>query len=404
VDRATGWAPPSTRGSETVALSTDTVYAGGPSSGGGTGCGEAFSLGTAAKTAWNPRITSGGAECGGVSSLAVSGDRVWNAGASAALANALPRKGYAAIDVAKDEILPWSPQHEGEQGIQPADLALSPDGATVYIADTGMQRLNGVDRLKVAAVSATGAARSSDDVRAWDPSPHYPDPEAPRGERYSYGVRRVQPSADGRTVLLAGSFLTLDGQDRPNLAATSASTGVPTAWRPAPNGDVDALELAGDGTIYVGGPFTTLGSSGAARRYLGAFAGPTEGQPTTWDPRLAAEAVGEPPVIQDLALGDGVVYAAGNFRGQIGGQDRHGVAALNRTDGRATAWDAAVNGEVSTVSTTADGTVYLVADNNYSGGFYEGPFTKVQDQDRFGTWRRSRPPASSPGGTRATPR
>jgi hypothetical protein len=377
--QATAWDPPATRGSASVALSADTVYIGGDpdSTGGSLSCGEAFSLSSAAKTAWDPRITQGGSECSGVGSLAVSGDRVWNAGTGIALANARARGGLAAIDVAKDEILPWAPRRAGERTPSARDLTLSPDGATAYIADTGMETLNGVARRKVAAVSTTGAATSADDVRAWDP--------APGSEEFDYGVERVQPTADGQTVLLAGAFQTVGGANRPNLAATSASTGAPTAWNPAPNARVDALELAGDGTFYLGGQFTTIGSAGTARRYLAAFSGPTADAPTAWDPQLAEEASPFPPAIQDLALGEGVVYAAGSFDGQIGGKTRRSVAALNRTDGKATDWDADVNGDIVTVSTTADGTVYLAADGpDPVGGLYAGPFSTVQGQNRFG--------------------
>lgn len=357
--RATAWAPQAQPGSSTLAVTADRVYAGGAYD----VCAAAFGRATGVRAAWEPQLGDGNT-CNGVTGLAAVGSRVWAAG-TFEMAEATSRGGFAAIDVAKDQILDWSPRSDnaGGQGVQ--DLALSPDGSTVYLAADRMGAVNGVPRRAVAAVAATGSARSADDVRPWDPAAENTD------NPFNLSVAEVAPVGDGSTVVLGGAFMRVGGQDRPFLAATSSTSGAPTAWRPAPDGPVTALEAAGDGTLYVGGSFTHAGVPSAPRQFLAAFAGLTSAAPTAWNPGLAEGAGFE---LYDLALGDGVVYAGGDFDGTIGGKTRHGVAALDRTTGQATAWDAELNGAARTVSTGADGTVYL------AGGAFG--FTTVRGQER----------------------
>jgi hypothetical protein len=52
-------------------------------------------------------------------------------------------------------------------------------------------------------------------------------------------------SVQNDSLLVAGSFLSLGGVTRSNLAAISTVTGEATDWNPAPNGRVTALGQAG---------------------------------------------------------------------------------------------------------------------------------------------------------------
>jgi hypothetical protein len=351
---ATAWNPPSSRQGDALTVTDDAVYAGGASgyTEGSTGttfpavCPAAYSRATGQKTAWDPRLSGpDAATCQAPRSLAVSDGRAWAAGAFGS-ANFQVRNKLAAIDVERDEILPWAPALT-DAGGRINDLELSPDGTTMFVAGSNMTALNGVPRSKVAAVAATGAAAAADDVRPWDPAP-------------DNTVVDVAVAADGADVYLGGTFATVGGADRPRLAVTSASTGAAGGWRPAPDNTVNALEVAGDGTLYVGGSFTSIGTTAVARRRLAAFAGGS-GEPTAWDPDVASGAV------NDLALAEGVVYAGGTFNGVVGGQTRRGAAALDRATGTATSWNAELTGNVATVSTAADGTVYLIGAS--SSGF-----------------------------------
>lgn len=354
---ATDWAPVAPAGAgQALAVSGDAVYLGGTPTGGCDGT-RAYRRSDASRTGWDPRLAADASPgCNGAGSLAVSGDRVWAAGGAFEIANKVERVGYAAIDVARDEILPWAPAGDAFQ-VTVADLAVSPDGQTVYTASNGTT-LNGRPRAGVAAVAATGAANGAADVRDWDP--------APNGT-----VHEVVPASDGQSVYLGGAFTTVSGEPRANLAEVAASgTGTAAAWAPNPNGAVYALERAGDGTLYAGGAFTQIGVTPTPRRFLAAFAAGSA-SPAAWDPALDPAAGSNRYTVLDLALGADVVYVAGLFNGQIGGQTRRGAAALDRTSGAATAWNAELNGGAQTVSTTPDGVVYLSGLSTGTSSFRE---------------------------------
>lgn len=344
--QATDWAPAAPpQSGRTLAVSGDAVYVGGFTSASCDGT-RAYRRSDATRTAWDPRLVSAGSTgCAAVQSLAVSGERVW-AGGGFDAANKADRSGYAAIDVANDQVLPWAPKSGGFQ-VEVQDLEVSPDGQTIYVASDGTS-LNGRPRAGLAAVAATGAADTAAAVRDWDPAPNGP-------------VHDIVPAADGDSVYLGGRFSAVGGQSRANLAAVQSSgTGAATSWAPDPDGQVNALELAADGTLYVGGSFEQIGATPAGRNDLAAFAAGS-GNPSAWDPALDRSSGYEPYTVLDLALGDDRVYVAGYFDGQIGGRQRRGVAALNRTDGAATDWDADLDQwGVRTVSTTANGDVYLM--------------------------------------------
>jgi len=62
----------------------------------------------------------------------------------------------------------------------------------------------------------------------------------------------------GQAVYAGGSFTSIGGRGRNNLAALNARTGQATAWNPNAGGDVDALALSGQ-TLYAGGGFGSIG-------------------------------------------------------------------------------------------------------------------------------------------------
>jgi hypothetical protein len=356
--RATAWSPPAQRGSTGLTVTEDRVYAGGTNE----ACAAAFTRTSGVRETWDAQLGDGGT-CFGVESLAESGGRVW-VGGNFVRAKVGDRDHLAAIDVAKDEILDWSPRVDAES-FTVQDIALSPGGDTAYLAIDGMTGVNGVPRRAAAAVATAGAARTPEDVRPWDPAP-----ENAAGA-FLLSVTEVVPVGDGSTVVLGGAFSRVGKQERQNLAATSTATGNATSWKPEPDGVVTAIEADADGTLYIGGGFNTIGAAGVSRHFLAAFANAASDAPTEWDPGLADGAGYE---LSDLALGEGVVYAGGDFNGVIGGKTRVGVVALDRVTALATSWDAQLDGGARTVSTGADGTVYL------AGGTYG--FTRVQGQER----------------------
>lgn len=81
----------------------------------------------------------------------------------------------------------------------------------------------------------------------------------------------------GGTVYVGGSFNTINGETRKNLAAIETATGNTTAWAPDANGDVQTLAVDG-ATVYAGGMFSTI--NGITRNLFAAIDAVT-GAPTS---------------------------------------------------------------------------------------------------------------------------
>lgn len=110
----------------------------------------------------------------------------------------------------------------------------------------------------------------------------------------------------GNTLYIGGTFDSVGGSARSNLAAIDLGTGTVTAWNPGASGTVTGLGLSGDrSTLYVGGSFTTLG--GDSRNYLGAVS-TASGTATSWNPDLNG-------AVSTLTVNaaTGSVYAVGDF-------------------------------------------------------------------------------------------
>ncbi|MBA3690300.1 MAG: hypothetical protein H0W82_02665 [Actinobacteria bacterium] len=122
-------------------------------------------------------------------------------------------------------------------------LAVSSDGSTLYVGGT-FESVDGQARQNLAAIDlATGQAT----------------PYSPRVENGGGGLTKVAaivttPDA----VYLGGRFSTVDGQRRAKAAATAADGTLLSGWRPILNNRVEALAVAGDGSIFIGGKFTTV--------------------------------------------------------------------------------------------------------------------------------------------------
>jgi len=140
----------------------------------------------------------------------------------------------------------------------------------------------------------------------------------------------------GSTVYVGGTFSSIAGQSRRNLAAVDVTTGSATAWNPSPDGPgVRALVVSGS-IVYVAGRFSSIG--GQRRNALAALDART-GSATMWNPNPAGYDGAEGIVLAIAVSGSGsTVYAAGGFA-SIGGQSRRTLAALDAATGNATAWD-----------------------------------------------------------------
>ena len=169
---------------------------------------------------------------------------------------------------------------------------------------------------------------------------------------------------------VGGSFATIGGADVPRLAHVLADGSVDPAFRPAPDGEVRALALAG-GTLYAGGDFE------APRRNL-MLLDPADGS-------LLAAAPDPDGAVEALAANGGEVLVGGRFT-TIAGQARHHVAAL--AGGTPTAFDPVADGTVRTIA-VAGADIYLGGSFRTVGGAPRKRLTAVDAAGAPTNWKPS---------------
>ncbi len=199
-------------------------------------------------------------------------------------------------------------------------LALSPDGATVYVGGD-FDSLNCgsecIPRSNLAAFPTNATATGT----GFNPN-------------LNNTVLAMVLSPDGSTLYVGGAFTTVNGgTTRNHLAAFNTTTGLATSFNPNVDGNVRALQLSSDGsTLYVGGAFTTV-NGGTTRNHLAAFSTAATGTVVAgFDPNIDSD-------VLSLALTSSTVYAGGYFSTVNGGTTRNYLAAFNTSDGIVTSFD-----------------------------------------------------------------
>ncbi len=199
---------------------------------------------------------------GRVHAIVRVGDTVYLAGSFTSVrrkdGSTATRNRLAAISATTGELKSWNPNANGTV----LALAASRDGSRIF-AGGDFTSVAGQTRNRLAKVSASSGSLSS-----WKPSA-------------SSSVRAL--AIKGSRLYVGGTFSTINGVALSRLAALDTSSGaVKTDFQPRPNAGVRALAVAPDGTrLYVAGSFTSIG--GAARRNLAAV-GPSSGSARSWAP------------------------------------------------------------------------------------------------------------------------
>ncbi|MDQ6905659.1 MAG: hypothetical protein M3176_02415, partial [Chloroflexota bacterium] len=214
-------------------------------------------------------------------------------------------------------------------------VALEADGKVLIVG-----LFNAVDnqpRNYIARLDATTGAADSFDPNA-----------GPFAQLWSVAVQ-----ADGK-ILAGGSFSTIGGQPRRNLARLDPVTGLADSFNPSPNNLIYALTVQPDGKILVGGTFNVI--SGATRYDL-ARLDPVTGAAETFNPSM------DGGVFSISVQPDGKILAAGSFF-TVATQSRTHLARLNPTTGAPDGFDPSPNNTVWSIALQPDGKLVAAGDFN----------------------------------------
>ncbi len=172
----------------------------------------------------------------------------------------------------------------------------------------------------------------------------------------SYAITQV-----GGTTYIGGSFKSVSGVARSNVAAIRADGTLDPTWNPSTDGVVYALAPSSDGSkIFFGGSFTTVG--GQARGRLAAVTPDTGLLVGGWTTTAKNNSV------RALATDSADrLYVGGNF-GVIGGRSIPRLAALSQSTGAvSTSFAPAPDNTVRALALSEDGSKL------YAGGSFLRP-------------------------------
>ncbi|MCB0102674.1 MAG: class F sortase [Anaerolineales bacterium] len=282
-NNATAWNPDASDRVRTLAVSGNTVYVGGffTTIGGQTRNRIAAldaTVNTNNATAWNPNANAL------VYTLVVSGNTVYAGGLFTAIGGQA-RNRIAALDatVNTNNATAWNPDANYDV------YALAVSGNTIY-AGGGFTNIGGQARNFIAALDAT---IDTNNATAWNPNAN--------GHVLSLAV-------SGNTIYTGGGFIDIGGQARNFIAALDATTSNATAWNPNANGAATTFMVSGN-TVYMGGQFTTVG--GNARSSFAAFSLDTTA-PTIASHTLQASYTGAGPSSFTVTFSEDVYNPTGD--------------------------------------------------------------------------------------------
>ncbi len=169
----------------------------------------------------------------------------------------------------------------------------------------------------------------------------------------------------GSSLYIGGSGDSLGGYVRKNIAAFNPNTGKATSWDAFdPDGTVYAVAIDGE-TLYAGGAFNAVSST--VRNGIAAFS-TSDASLLSWNPSVT----GGMHEVRDIAVDTSVIYVGGGLTA-VGGDSRNYLAAVDKTTGSSTSWDASLSGGFTGVTSIAKDADYL---------YIVGDFTQVGSNSR----------------------
>jgi hypothetical protein len=210
--------------------------------------------------------------------------------------------------------------------------AVVADGAGGWYLGGDFDVVGGVSRPNLAHVLADGS------VAAWAPAPDGP-------------VHALALAPEGDALFVGGAFPTIGGAAVPDLAKVATATGALLPWSGGADGTVRTLLVEGSG-LWVGGAFGTVG--GAAHPRLARLDRTTGAV----DPAVAPGATdGEVRALVRRA--DGTLFVGGSFT-TLSGSPRSGLGTLNAGGTAVVGRDGGVVGAVHSLSLSPSGTSLFV--------------------------------------------
>ncbi len=171
----------------------------------------------------------------------------------------------------------------------------------------------------------------------------------------------VQP--DGKTII-GGSFSSVLGQTRNNIARLNADGTLDAGFNPDANGDVASIALQADGQILLGGDFTTIAGSTRNRVARVAANGTLD---AGFNPNANST------VVSIAVQADGQILLGGFFR-SVGGTPRNRIARVAANGALDAGFDPDANDPVFSIAVQSDGQILL-------GGFFTSvgglPLSKI---------------------------
>lgn len=262
------------------------------------------------------------------------------------------------VAVGTDGVLTsWSPMSSGS--VQTLLVA----GDVIYVGGS-FTSIDGLARNRLAAIGTDGA------LLDWDPN-----------VECNVSFCRVYSLAfDGASVYIGGSFASVSGVVRNNLASVGVD-GILSNWNPdvtctrAPC-YVYSLALNGS-TLYAGGSYNRVG--GVTRSGLSAIG--IDGVLTDWDPGLGAKSL---KTITSLVIENDTAFVAGYFE-YIGGAARSNLAALSLTSANALDWNPGSSGWTASLALGVNN-IFVGGAFNSVGGVQRNRLAAIASDGSLSSW------------------
>ncbi len=211
-------------------------------------------------------------------------------------------------------VTPWNPQNDNWGFSYPPvyAAAFAMKGDTIFIGGN-FTRFGPVSKSRIAAVSKT-----SGQILLWKPNVVGP------ASTYVGGAQTIvnSLSVNGNTLYAGGSFYSVDGLSRNNLAAFNLINDSLTNWNPNASDEVNTVSASGN-NVYAGGNFTSV--NGVMRNGLAAIDLKSKSV-LSWNPNVGIS------YVNSMVIADSVLYAGGYFS-SIGGDTVQSLAAINKYTG-----------------------------------------------------------------------